>query len=420
MSDKDRPTCTSCEKKFTTVRRRHHCRVCGEVYCGGCCHARIHIPELGYTTKTRVCETCKFTYQQTGGFGDIKVKGLQGSRDSEEGGSPLAITKATLQAQTAPALTTPPSAYGAGTTIAPPPSLPTVGAPPPTLSTPGAPPGMQPPPSNAGNNGGNGEQNAGKPKGNFPAAGALPPPISDRKAAPPPAAKLPPAPATKTTAATTTTTAAGGDSVKRRPPPLPTSLPPAQPPARSPRSPRSPGKRPQAGSSTAVDEKEKEAARVSQRSNVITEFVTTESTYVRHLEVIVSKFLMPIRTKKMLPMLELGQIFSNVEIIAMANGELLRDLEGLIMGMDKQSHVGKDVCIGAVFLQHVRNLIPIYTPYCLNQSKCVATYEKVIASKKFSSFASFVQDSLADPACEGLPLMSFLIKPVQRLCKYIY
>ncbi|EQC29994.1 hypothetical protein SDRG_12274 [Saprolegnia diclina VS20] len=36
VHDQARPHCNSCTAKFTFLRRRHHCRVCGEVVCRKC------------------------------------------------------------------------------------------------------------------------------------------------------------------------------------------------------------------------------------------------------------------------------------------------------------------------------------------------------------------------------------------------
>ena len=154
---------------------------------------------------------------------------------------------------------------------------------------------------------------------------------------------------------------------------------------------------------------------------MIREFVDTEDSYQRYLDMIVTKFLVPTRSQKLLPLLEMGDIFCNVEILAMSNVDLSKSLRETFQQAQAASTSPDsypDVSIGPIFLSHVRELIPIYTPYCLNQTKSVATFERVSASKKFSGFSKLLTESMNDPACENLPLMSFLIKPVQRLCKY--
>lgn len=39
-------------------RRRHHCRSCGQAVCDNCSQNRRPVPERGWTTDVRVCDTC--------------------------------------------------------------------------------------------------------------------------------------------------------------------------------------------------------------------------------------------------------------------------------------------------------------------------------------------------------------------------
>jgi hypothetical protein len=36
VPDDQRPACVLCEKPFTAINRRHHCRMCGDIFCGDC------------------------------------------------------------------------------------------------------------------------------------------------------------------------------------------------------------------------------------------------------------------------------------------------------------------------------------------------------------------------------------------------
>ena len=44
--DSSTKTCMGCEKKFTQVKRRHHCRNCGGVFCGKCTKHRMVCKKL--------------------------------------------------------------------------------------------------------------------------------------------------------------------------------------------------------------------------------------------------------------------------------------------------------------------------------------------------------------------------------------
>ena len=50
--------CGACSKQFTALRRRHHCRGCGEIFCGACSTARVPLPEAGFDNPVRACDRC--------------------------------------------------------------------------------------------------------------------------------------------------------------------------------------------------------------------------------------------------------------------------------------------------------------------------------------------------------------------------
>ncbi|KZC13192.1 Lateral signaling target protein 2 like protein [Dufourea novaeangliae] len=64
VPDNDAPRCMACQAGFTVVRRRHHCRNCGKVFCGRCSSNNVPLPRFGHTKPVRVCNRC-FLYQVT-------------------------------------------------------------------------------------------------------------------------------------------------------------------------------------------------------------------------------------------------------------------------------------------------------------------------------------------------------------------
>ena len=52
------PACLSCGGQFGVLHRRHHCRSCGGIFCGGCCGERVTLLDLGHLDPQRVCRTC--------------------------------------------------------------------------------------------------------------------------------------------------------------------------------------------------------------------------------------------------------------------------------------------------------------------------------------------------------------------------
>lgn len=58
IPDEDAPRCMACTTPFTAFRRRHHCRNCGGVFCGGCSNSSAPLPKYGLNKAVRVCRDC--------------------------------------------------------------------------------------------------------------------------------------------------------------------------------------------------------------------------------------------------------------------------------------------------------------------------------------------------------------------------
>lgn len=50
--------CYCCEATFTFIRRRHHCRACGQVVCSSCSNGRKVMAALGHSKPARCCDSC--------------------------------------------------------------------------------------------------------------------------------------------------------------------------------------------------------------------------------------------------------------------------------------------------------------------------------------------------------------------------
>lgn len=62
VADHARSLCNVCTRAFGTFRRKHHCRMCGEVVCSNCTlHKNAMLPTIGYT-RVRVCMSCVFAH----------------------------------------------------------------------------------------------------------------------------------------------------------------------------------------------------------------------------------------------------------------------------------------------------------------------------------------------------------------------
>ncbi|XP_040822044.1 lateral signaling target protein 2 homolog isoform X1 [Ochotona curzoniae] len=50
--------CTACKAPFTVIRRRHHCRSCGKIFCSRCSSHSAPLPRYGQVKPVRVCTHC--------------------------------------------------------------------------------------------------------------------------------------------------------------------------------------------------------------------------------------------------------------------------------------------------------------------------------------------------------------------------
>ncbi|KAI3422506.1 hypothetical protein GPALN_013012 [Globodera pallida] len=58
MPDSAGNECYECNEKFSTFRRRHHCRLCGQLFCKSCARCQVNGTELGYNGMLRLCSFC--------------------------------------------------------------------------------------------------------------------------------------------------------------------------------------------------------------------------------------------------------------------------------------------------------------------------------------------------------------------------
>ncbi|EDV19649.1 uncharacterized protein TRIADDRAFT_61912 [Trichoplax adhaerens] len=59
VADYDVQSCRLCDSKFNQLRRKHHCRQCGDVFCNKCCKDKIILPQYNLMESERVCDSCK-------------------------------------------------------------------------------------------------------------------------------------------------------------------------------------------------------------------------------------------------------------------------------------------------------------------------------------------------------------------------
>jgi hypothetical protein len=70
--------CMCCKKAFGIMRRRHHCRNCGQLVCGGC--SSLSAQQTGVALALRVCDSCLFSSSLLEGQKQGEDKSYAGSK----------------------------------------------------------------------------------------------------------------------------------------------------------------------------------------------------------------------------------------------------------------------------------------------------------------------------------------------------
>ena len=71
MPDRFCKVCYGCEEAFTMYRRRHHCRMCGQIFCNSCSSHYIDGKLFSTPGLVRACKLC---YDQQYERGDVEFK----------------------------------------------------------------------------------------------------------------------------------------------------------------------------------------------------------------------------------------------------------------------------------------------------------------------------------------------------------
>ena len=142
------------------------------------------------------------------------------------------------------------------------------------------------------------------------------------------------------------------------------------------------------------------------------EILTSEASYLNSLRVLVDEFLSNHElVHEVLTRSERHKLFSGVPSVFLASERLLAELETtwredpMLGGMPK------------VLLDYAERSSSVYVDYCSNQVS-IDTTLKELRNKKGSKFVDTVTRIESNPACQSLPLHSFLMLPMQRVTRY--
>ncbi|XP_046779701.1 ephexin-1 isoform X2 [Gallus gallus] len=139
------------------------------------------------------------------------------------------------------------------------------------------------------------------------------------------------------------------------------------------------------------------------------ELVTSEASYCKSLNLLVSHFMENERLKKILHQSEAHILFSNVLDVKAVSERFLLDLERRV----EENIVISDVC--DIVYQHTVDHFSVYITYVSNQTYQERTYKQLLQDKP--AFREVITQLELDPMCRGLSFSSFLILPFQRITR---
>ena len=91
VSDEDRRDCTTCSRTFSVLLRRHHCRACGDVFCGACSAFESLLP--GHAGRVRVCGRCVARHANVRSPAAAAAAAMTGGGSIAPLGSPVASAR---------------------------------------------------------------------------------------------------------------------------------------------------------------------------------------------------------------------------------------------------------------------------------------------------------------------------------------
>ncbi|XP_045700586.1 intersectin-2 isoform X1 [Phyllostomus hastatus] len=148
------------------------------------------------------------------------------------------------------------------------------------------------------------------------------------------------------------------------------------------------------------------------RQGYIHELIQTEERYVDDLQLVVEVFQKRMVESGSLTEGEMALIFVNWKELIMSNTKLLKALRVRKKTGGEKMPVQMIGDILAAELSHMQ----AYIRFCSCQLNGAALLQQ--KTDEDSDFKEFLKKLASDPRCKGMPLSSFLLKPMQRITRY--
>uniref|UniRef100_A0A8C5HIJ9 Intersectin-2-like n=1 Tax=Gouania willdenowi TaxID=441366 RepID=A0A8C5HIJ9_GOUWI len=148
------------------------------------------------------------------------------------------------------------------------------------------------------------------------------------------------------------------------------------------------------------------------RQGYIHELIQTEETYVEDLELVLEVFYRPMSESGRLTDTEMAVIFVNWRELILCNTKLLKALRV------RKKTGGENMpvqLIGDLLASELAHMQP-YIRFCSCQLNAAA----LLQNKTYNTpdFKDFLKKIATNYRCKGMPLSSFLLKPMQRITRY--
>ncbi|XP_053781798.1 intersectin-2 isoform X2 [Desmodus rotundus] len=148
------------------------------------------------------------------------------------------------------------------------------------------------------------------------------------------------------------------------------------------------------------------------RQGYIHELIQTEERYVDDLQLVVEVFQKRMAESGSLTEGEMALIFVNWKELIMSNTKLLKALRVRKKTGGEKMPVQMIGDILAAELSHMQ----AYIRFCSCQLNGAALLQQ--KTDEDADFKEFLKKLASDPRCKGMPLSSFLLKPMQRITRY--
>ncbi|XP_062971974.1 intersectin-2 isoform X2 [Elgaria multicarinata webbii] len=148
------------------------------------------------------------------------------------------------------------------------------------------------------------------------------------------------------------------------------------------------------------------------RQGYIHELIQTEEKYMDDLQLVVEVFQKQMAEAGCLSEAEMGLIFVNWKELIMSNAKLLKALRIRKKTGGEKMPVQMIGDILAAELSHMQ----AYIRFCSCQLNGATLLQQ--KTDEEPEFKDFLKKLASDPRCKGMPLSSFLLKPMQRITRY--